>query len=320
MLAIGVDIGGTSIKTGLVNESGEILQKWVLPIVKDRNGEETIVALGAQIREGLEALGIAKKNIKGIGIGCPGSIDSENGTCDFAGNLNWEKLPIVPILEKELGIPSFITNDANAGALGEAIFGAAKGKKNVILITLGTGVGGGLILDGKLYEGNKSKGAELGHSLLVMDGRPCTCGRKGCIEAYASVTALISDTKAMMVEDPDSAMWDYVNGDIEQVNGKTAFECAKKGDVSAQKVVDQYIHFLGESLINFINVFRPETIVLGGGLSGQKESLTKPVIHYLREREYGFGGLLSPMVDIVVSNLGNDAGILGAASLVYNAK
>ncbi|MDY6094498.1 MAG: ROK family glucokinase [Candidatus Enteromonas sp.] len=317
MLAIGVDIGGTSIKTGLVNEAGEILQKWVLPIVKDRNGEDTIEALAQQIKEGLESLHVSKKSIKGIGIGCPGSIDSAKGTCDFAGNLGWENLPIVPILEKTMGIPARITNDANAGALGEAIFGAAKGKKNVILITLGTGVGGGLILDGKLFEGNQSKGAELGHSLLVMDGRPCTCGRKGCIEAYASVTALIADTKKAMVDDPNSTMWDYVNGDIEQVNGKTAFECAKKGDVTAKKVVDQYIHYLGEALINFINVFRPETIVLGGGLSGQKEGLTKPVIRYIEDQDYGFGGLHSPKVDIVVSNLGNDAGILGAASLVY---
>ncbi|MCI1245460.1 MAG: ROK family protein [Bacilli bacterium] len=315
MKIIGVDIGGTSIKSAIVDEEGQLLVRFSFRIDPRKSGEETLLELGKLINKTLLDNALSPKDISGIGIGCPGSINSTTGYCDYSNNLRWENLPVVAIVEKLTSIPSKVMNDANAAILGEVRLGAAKGYHSVVMLTLGTGVGGGLYLNDRLYEGNESKGAELGHSLLVMDGRECTCGRFGCLEAYASVSALIKDTLGAMRKDPKSAMWGYVGGDIAKVSGFTAFECAKKGDPSAQKVVDQYIRFLGEGCLNFINVFRPDAIVLGGGLSGQKEALTKPLVAYVASQGFGFGGSHSPKVDIVVSSLGNDAGILGAAAL-----
>ena len=315
MKIIGVDIGGTSIKTALVDEKGQILFRFPLAIDPRRSGEEILHDLGRLISKALLDHLLAPKDVVGVGIGCPGSINSETGFCDYSNNLRWENLPVVSIIQKDTSLAAKVANDANAAILGEVRFGAAKRFHNVVLLTLGTGVGGGLYLNDRLYEGNESKGAELGHSLLVMDGRPCSCGRSGCLEAYASVTALVKDTIAAMQKDLSSAMWPFVDGDIHNVNGYTAFECAKKGDAAAQKVVDQYIRFLGEGCLNFINIFRPDAIVLGGGLSGQKEALTKPLEAYIAARAFGFGGSHSPKVEVLVSNLGNDAGILGAAAL-----
>jgi glucokinase len=315
MKIIGVDIGGTSIKSALVDEQGQLLVRFSLGINPTKSGEEILHDLGELINKTLLVNHLTAKDVFGIGIGCPGSINSKTGVCDYSNNLHWENLPVVSIIEKETGISAKVANDANAAILGEVRFGVAKRFHNVVLLTLGTGVGGGLYLNDQLYEGNESKGAELGHSLLVMDGRPCSCGRSGCLEAYASVTALVKDTIDAMEKDFKSSMWTYVGGDIRHVNGLTAFECAKKGDATAQKVVDQYIHFLGEGCLNFINIFRPDAIVLGGGLSGQKEALTKPLEAYIASHAFGFGGSFSPKAEILVSNLGNDAGILGAAAL-----
>jgi glucokinase len=316
MTLIGVDIGGTSIKSALVNEKGDILYRFSFKVEATKSQEEIVQQIIDSINQALTLKKLDKKQVKGVGIGCPGSINSGRGTCDYSNNLHWENLPIAALVEKGTGIPTKIANDANAAALGEAKFGVGGKYRNLVLLTLGTGVGSGLYLNGQLYEGNEGKGAELGHTTLVMDGRPCTCGRKGCVEAYCSVSALNADTKEMMKKDPSSSMWSFVNGKLEAVNGLTAFECAKKGDKSAQKVVDQYIHFLGEELLNVMNAFRPEAIVLGGGLSGQREALTEPLKKYLAERGYGFAGTHAPKAEILVSRLGNDAGILGAASLV----
>lgn len=316
MLLIGVDIGGTSIKSAIVNEKGDILYRFSFKVDAEKSQTETIQQLIDSINQAVAFSKVDKSQIKGVGIGCPGSINSGTGCCDYSNNLHWENLPIAAMVEKGTGIPTKIANDANAAALGEAKFGVGGKYRNLVLLTLGTGVGSGLYLNGELYEGNEGKGAELGHTTLVMDGRECTCGRKGCVEAYCSVSALNADTKRAMLQDRSSSMWEFVNGQLEAVNGLTAFECAKKGDVSAQKVVNQYIHFLGEELLNVMNAFRPEAIVLGGGLSGQRDALTEPLKKYLAERGYGFAGAHAPKAEILVSRLGNDAGILGAASLV----
>lgn len=316
MLLIGVDIGGTSIKSAIVSEKGEILYRFSFKVDAEKSQTETIQRLIDSINQAVAFSKFDKSQIKGVGIGCPGSINSGTGCCDYSNNLHWENLPIAAMVEKGTGIPTKIANDANAAVLGEAKFGVGGKYRNLVLLTLGTGVGSGLYLNGELYEGNEGKGAELGHTTLVMDGRECTCGRKGCVEAYCSVSALNADTKLAMLQDRSSSMWEFVNGQLEAVNGLTAFECAKKGDLSAQKVVNQYIHFLGEELLNVMNAFRPEAIVLGGGLSGQREALTEPLKKYLSERGYGFAGTHAPKAEILVSRLGNDAGILGAASLV----
>ena len=175
-------------------------------------------------------------------------------------------------------------------------------------------MGGGVVIENKLFEGNESKGTELGHTVIVHGGELCTCGRRGCLESYASATALIRDTKVAMRKDKNSAMWDYVGGDIEKVDGKTAFECSKKGDYSAKKVVNDYLEYLGEGLCNFINIFRPQAIILGGGVCAQGEYLTNPLKRFIKD--FSYGGDKSPSVDLLVATLGNDAGLIGAASLI----
>lgn len=317
MYIIGIDIGGTSIKIGLIDEQGGILEKRGLPIFKDRRESQT--ETGERIVEEVNSLcvsrGIARDEVRGIGIGCPGFIDAEIGLCRYSVNLQWEDFPLVEFMEKRLHVPVRLANDANAAALGESKFGAAKGKDNVLLLTLGTGVGGGLVLNGKLYEGNRGQGAELGHALLKKDGRPCACGRRGCIESYLSASALIASTKEAMAKHPESLLWSFAPR-LENVNGETPFLAAAESDLAAKGVLDQYVEDMGEALLSFINVFWPDIIVLGGGISGQKEALTDPVNAYLRDHaiDTGKGGVPQPIA--VVSTLGNDAGILGAAALV----
>jgi glucokinase len=178
---------------------------------------------------------------------------------------------------------------------------------------LGTGVGGGIIIDNKLFEGGFSRGAELGHITLFLDGEPCSCGRRGCIEAYASATALIKQTKVAMENDKNSAMWAFVNGDINNVDGRTAFECSKQGDKTAEKIVDTYVYYLAESMLNMFNIFRPEAFILGGGISAQGDYLVNKLKAYCEKFDYGYKR--APRTEIVTAKLGNDAGIIGAAAL-----
>lgn len=316
MRIIGVDIGGMSIKCAFVDEKGTITHRFSFPIDKKKDQDGIVDQLSEAIENEIKASGFAKSSFAGVGIGCPGSINSTKGTCDYSNNLGWSHLTICEKITSKTGLKCQVANDANCAALGEVRFGSGKGYRDLVMLTLGTGVGSGLFLNGALYEGNEGKGAELGHSLLVMDGRECTCGRKGCLEAYCSASALIADTKEAMKKNPESAMWAYCENDLAKASGRTAFECAKKGDKAAQEVVDQYVHFLGEGLLSIINAFRPNAIVLGGGLSGQKDALIKPLERYLEDQNYGFGGVNSPKVKLFASQLGNDAGILGAAALL----
>lgn len=315
MLYIGVDIGGTSIKCGFVTFKGEIVHRFGFKINHDEKQEDTISRLGKLIKENIASFGKSETDFAGIGIGCPGSINSTTGVCCFSNNLHWNNLDVAGLIEKETGMKAKISNDANVAMLGEAKFGAGKEYNSSILLTLGTGVGGGLYLDGHLYEGNEGKGAEMGHIIIEKDGYPCTCGLHGCLEAYASVTGLIRMSKDEMKKNPSSKMWEFVNGDIDNVDGRTAFECSKLGDESAVKVVNEYEDYLTIGLINYCNIFRPDAIILGGGVSNQKEYLTDSLTKKLAYYNYGFKG--TPKVKILVSNLGNDAGILGAAALFF---
>ncbi len=310
---VGVDIGGTSIKGAFVKEDGTIIEKFGFPIEKGEQQELTINRLGDSILSKAKETGIEISSFVGIGVGCPGSIDNREGVCLYNNNIGWLDLPIAKILKEKTGLSAKVSNDANVAMLGEAKFGAAKKYRDAVLVTLGTGVGGGLFLNGHLYEGNEGMGAELGHMVILRDGEDCTCGRRGCFEAYASVTALIRQTKEAMLNHHESKMWEYVGGDIDKVDGKTAFETSKLGDKEAKKVVEQYENYLTTGLLNLCNIFRPEVILIGGGLSNQKEYLTDALKEKLSEYHYGFRG--TPMVDIFVTNLGNDAGVLGAAAL-----
>lgn len=313
MVTIGVDLGGTNIKAGIVDDSGGIVAKSSIP-TRSVMGAETVAAdMGDQILALVRDNGFRLEDVRGVGVGSPGAIDSAHGIVNYSNNLKWKNVPLRELLHRKVDKRIRVSNDANVAALGETMFGVAKGYSDTILITLGTGVGGGVVIGGKLFEGNESKGAELGHSVIVVGGEPCTCGRLGCLEAYASATALIRDTRRAMERHSDSSMWNF-SGSLDKVDGRTAFECAKQGDPAAIEVVNAYIFYLSEGLLNFCNIFRPQAIILGGGVCAQGDYLVNRIKEIMENKNYGFEG--TPKVDVLIASLGNDAGIVGAASLI----
>ena len=313
MIAIGIDIGGMSIKGAAVDSNGRVYEKFSMPFIKGEPGEETIRKLAETVKEYIAANGLENK-IAGIGLGSPGTLDIKNGVVNYANNLGWGNLHVADIFHEILPYPVRLTNDANAASLGEAKFGAGKSYENIIMLTLGTGVGGGIIINGKLYEGNEGKGAELGHSVIVVDGEQCTCGRKGCLETYASATALIRETKKAMRLNRRSLMW-KVCPDIDLVGGKVPFEAAKQGDKIAIDVLDNYIKYLGEGILNFCNIFRPNVVVMSGGVANAGDYLFDRVNKYIKDRNYGYK--MTPEVKVVPAELGYDSGKIGAAALFF---
>ncbi len=313
MFSVGIDIGGMSIKVGLVDGNGKIIAQ--SRFKTEKTPDEMIACMAEHITNLIEENSLNAKDLIGIGIGCPGSVNGDTGMVEILPNLDgWIKIPIVDKLKKYFDVPVKISNDANVAALAEVLYGVAKDYDNAIMFTLGTGVGGGIILDKKLVEGGHSLGAELGHITLVLEGEECTCGRRGCIERYVSATALIEQTKLAMQNDKNSTMWDFIGGDINKVDGRTAFESAKNGDLTAEKVCGKYIYYLGESILNMLNIFRPDVFILGGGISAQGKYLTDKLQDYCEKFEYGYK--MSPRTEIVTATLGNDAGIIGAAALL----
>lgn len=296
---IGIDISGADTKIGLV----DIHQKVITGIEMKTNAactpEELIGEIGKKTLRLLEQQGIAMDQCVGAGIGVPGTIDRKNGVVRYSNNIKWENIEIVKEMGHYLPIPIKIVNDADCAALGEAVAGAGKECQDVIMITLGTGVGGGIILDGNIYEGKGIGGSELGHMVIVEDGEPCTCGRRGCLEAYASATALIRDAK---------------KNTGKELTPEEIFKGASQGDAELKKVVNLYIRRLGVGIVNIVNIFRPQLVLLGGEISGQGEILTKPLTQIMKEG--CFGGEKGELPGIEIAALGNSAGMIGAASLI----
>ncbi len=306
---IGVDIGGMTIKGIVLDVNGNNLCEGVITTGCEVSAEQMCANIVELVNDMLKRSG-CDRNTTAVGIGCPGCIDSANGVVLFAGNLGLKNFPLVRRIEELLEMPVKITNDANAAALGEARFGAGKEYSDSVLITLGTGVGGGVIIGDRLYEGFRSAGTELGHTVIVCDGRPCTCGRRGCFEAYSSATALMRDTRNAMKAHPESKMWGKYTP--ETVSGRTAFEYAGC-DAAAKEVVDNYVKYLACGITNMANIFRPGVVMLGGGVSKQGERLTKP-LQKLVDAEIFSGTDYAP-VKVTVASLGNKAGAYGAAAL-----
>ena len=307
---VGIDLGGTFIKGGIVDSCGNIVVRNKIPTESEKGADGVVANIVKLCKMLLADANLTVSDVSGVGMGVPGMIDSEMGEVVYSNNLGWEHFSISKEVGEALGLPVKIANDANVAALGEAKFGCGKGCKTSVMITLGTGVGSGIVIDGKLFEGNRSAGAEIGHSVIVAGGEPCTCGRRGCFEAYASATALIRDTKRAMEAHPESKMWEI--GSLDGVNGKTAFDY-RATDASAKAVVDGYIEKLGAGITNIANEFRPEVIMLGGGVCSEGEALTGP-LQELLDREI-FAGSRGPEVKIVTAQLKNDAGLCGAAAL-----
>lgn len=308
---IGIDIGGTTIKGVIINNLGTVLAEGNVPTDADKGADAMMNNIVDLVNDMLSSIDIVKREISGIGIGCPGLIDSKNGMVVFSGNLNLKYYPLASSVSDRIGLPVKITNDVNAAALGEAKFGAGKKYSNSVLVTLGTGVGGGIVIDGKLFEGGSSAGTEIGHTVIVEDGEKCTCGRRGCFERYASARALTEQTRTAMLEHKDSKMWETYTEDT--VNGKTPFDYCDTDD-AAKSVVENYVKHLACGITNIVNIFRPQVVMLGGGVSEQGARLTVPV-QKLLDKEI-FAGVHYAPAKVVKATLGSRAGVFGAAALL----
>ena len=315
MYNIGIDLGGTNIAIGVVDENYKIVLKDKVPTRTERPTSEIIDDMANLCKSLLKRLNIAFDDIGYAGIATPGSVDPVNGVVRYANNINMINYPIADELKKRIPIKKvLVENDANAAALAEAKAGAGKGLDDVIMITLGTGVGGGIVIGGKLYSGFNYAGAELGHTVIEADGRACTCGRKGCFEAYSSATGLINMTKEKLTETKDTVMWDMVKGDINKTSGRTAFDASRKGDKAGKEVVDMYIGYLACGLSNMINIFQPAVLCIGGGVCGEGDYLLNPLKKLIKANTYGYERQ-ERNTELKIAELGNDAGIIGAASL-----
>ena len=317
MYYIGIDVGGMSIKAGVADINGNVLHKTTIVTRGNYDAEYTISNdIHKLIVKLLDEANIPEEKIAAVGIGQAGSIDSERGIINYWNNIPMKNVHVVEELKKWHKMPVFIDNDANVAALGECVFGAAKGLRNVMLVTLGTGVGSGIIIDGKIYRGEYGAGAEAGHMRIVMNGEPCTCGGRGCWEAYASVSALIRQTKAAMEKHPESMMCS-IAAEMGEVNGITSFKAARAGDKAALEVVARYIEYVGTGLVSLQNIFRPQIFLIGGGISKEGEFLTDPLEKFVQDGM--FDKETGDPVKICPAALHNDAGILGAAALAIES-
>lgn len=310
---MGIDLGGTNIKAGVVDDAFRIIGRAKAKTGIPRPAEEVMDAMAECAKAAAADAGVPWEQIRQVGIGVPGTANEETGVVEYANNLLFENVPMREYLQKRLHKEIDITNDANAAALGEVLAGAARGASNAVAVTLGTGVGGGIIIDGRLFTGFHYGGAELGHMGIVLGGRKCTCGRRGCLEAYASATGLIRSTKEAMEAFPDSLMWELARENGGNVSGRTAFLAAGRGDAAARAVVNDYIQHLGYGLASIINILAPEILVIGGGVSNEGENLLRPLVECVRPQLY----IRTPekQTRIALATLGNDAGLIGAAFL-----
>ncbi len=312
MIYAGIDLGGTTIKGALVTDAGEIICEKSIPTRGERPNREVVQDMANLVLELVASQNMDIHDIESVGIGSPGAIHPIEGKVMFAANFaDFVNVPMVDIMKETIPVPVYLENDANVAALGEAMFGAGGGSRNAITITLGTGLGGGIIIDGKIFSGAFFGGGEMGHQVIVADGLPCTCGRKGCWEVYSSATALIRMGREKAVQHPESKIYDQVDGDLRQLNAKHVFDAADAGDEYAKEAIQEYAHYLAVGLGNTINVFQPEYLIIGGGPSAQGDKLLNPVKKELKKEI--FGGVTKTQV--VIAKLGNHAGVIGAAML-----
>ncbi|MBR3768059.1 MAG: ROK family protein [Clostridia bacterium] len=314
MYRIGIDLGGTNIVVGIIDENNKIVAKASRKTNVPRAAEGIFDDMADAVKEAMSQIHITNDDIISVGVGTPGSVNKGEELIEFANNLGFNNVPAYKLLRERLGFQKvYFDNDANCAALGEAVAGCGKGVKDFIMITLGTGVGSGIIVNGKLVTGVNYAAGEMGHTVLVYDGVQCNCGRKGCWEKYSSATALISQTKDAMKKNISSLMWDMVGGDISKVNGRTAFDAMRKGDLTAQNVVNNYVCYLACGIGNIINIFQPDMVCVGGGVGNEKENLLGPVRKLLNFEVYSIHA--KKQTQLVAAELGNDAGIIGAALL-----
>lgn len=314
MYYIGIDLGGTNIAVGMVDMSGTIVAKKSTSTNASRSEQEVIDDIANTVISLVEESGYSMEDICSVGIGTPGSVEPERGIVYASCNLPFQDTPLAEYLSKRLNKPIFVENDANCAALAEAKVGAAKGMKNVAMITLGTGVGGAIVIDGKLYGGFNNFGGEFGHMMIEASGEMCPCGQRGCFETYCSATALARDAKRVAQANPHSLLNECAKREG-KFSGRTAFDAAKLGDSCGQSVVDRYIHYMSIGIVNVIHILQPNVIVLGGGVAHEGENLLLPLVKQVDAIAYSDNVPKEKRTRITLARLGNDAGIIGAALL-----
>jgi glucokinase len=308
----GIDIGGTKIAFGIVDEDRKLLVSRSMPAGAGRPFGVIVKEMADTVKTAAADAGPGPERIASVGIGVPSTVDPRTGRVVFANNLGWRDLDLTGEFRKHWDIPVYLENDADCAALAESMEGPAAGK-NVLVITIGTGFGGGFIMNNRIFKGGDNSGFEPGHSVLVFEGERCTCGLRGCTEAYASVSALIRQTRQKMEGRRDSLMWEECGGDLEKVDGRTSFNAAKKEDSAAAEVVRDYVEYVAAGIANLVTLFRPQMVIIGGAISAEGDYLLEPLRKSAGNRIYAAGILSMPPLQ--KARLGNDAGIIGAALL-----
>lgn len=315
MYTVGVDLGGTNIVAGVINEDHVIISKAQTKTNIPRGKDEILADISMVAKLALEKTDVTNDQVRYIGIGTPGGVNGNDGIVEFSNNLRFNNVHMAEEVQKLSGFKVFIENDANCAALGEQIAGSGKGASSFVAVTLGTGIGGGIVVDGKLLTGINGTAGEIGHMAIVADGLKCSCGRSGCFEKYASATALITQTKNAVSGDVEkrSIIWNLIGDDLNNINGKTAFDAMDKGDEIGKRVVETFINYLACGITNIVNLFQPEILCIGGGLCNQGDSLIEPLKEIVYKDRYSIYS--SKQTKIVRATLGNDAGIIGAGSI-----
>ena len=314
---LGIDIGGTNIACGIVNDNCEIIARSKVKTNAPRPYGEILADIIRGAKLACEEAGISPSELDSVGIGCPGTCNQDTGAVEYSNNLGFVNVPLRPDVEKALGVKTFLGNDADAAAYGEYCAGAAKGAENAVVITLGTGVGSGIIIGGKIYSGSNFAGGEIGHTVISVDGRPCTCGRRGCFEAYSSATGLVNITRDYAEKYPDSLMAKLIKQDG-RISARTAYAAMKQGDEAGRIVTDEYVKYLAVGIANVINIFQPDVLCIGGGVCNEGDTLLVPLKKAVKEQVYSKNSAKN--TEIVICSLGNDAGIIGAAMLHRSCK
>lgn len=310
---LGIDLGGTNIVAAVIDSNYQIIAEAKNPTLCPRSWQEILDDVAKTALEVTEKVGAKITDFSFVGIGSPGVISVEKGIVVNAVNLGFKDVPVSEYLSQKLGIPVILENDANAAAFGEFKAGKAKNTKNFVALTIGTGIGSGVVLDGKIFRGTNGIAGELGHTVIQLGGRQCSCGRKGCVDVYASATGLITTTKEAMEANKSSLMWELVNQDISKVNGITAFKAARQNDSVACAVVASYVEVLASCITNIINTFQPDMITIAGGISREGDFLLNPICH-LVEKE-SLKNPAAPKPQIEIAKLQDNAGVIGAALL-----
>ncbi|KYC95068.1 ROK family glucokinase [Heyndrickxia sporothermodurans] len=311
----GIDLGGTTTKLAFINENGDIVHKWEIDTDNSEKGKNILKNISDSIDQKLERLNKEKEILLGIGIGVPGAVDLKKGIIYEAVNLGWEdNLPVVQALGELTGLPVAIDNDANCAALGEMWKGAGQGAKDLLCVTLGTGVGGGVIVNKQIVHGVKGAAGEIGHITVIPEnGSPCNCGKTGCLETVASATGISRiATENLHTYKNDSRMKD-IFAKQGRLSAKDVFDCANENDQLAKKIVDQVAFYLGLTLANIGNSLNPEKIVIGGGVSKAGDTLLAPISSYFRKFAFS---TVAQSTSLHLATLGNDAGVIGAAWLI----